>query len=46
MIAVPTWMGGNETCSMDAPNDKRLGFVMVRGYAPGSYNLTINYISP
>ena len=38
--------GAVEQCSLTVPSGATRGYVAVRGYAAGSYNLTIKYTSP
>ena len=35
-----------ETCAVDTPEGQSKAFVMVRGYASGTYNLEIQYVAP
>ncbi|PCI29253.1 MAG: peptidase M10 [SAR324 cluster bacterium] len=36
----------NETCSLDVPAGTTEAFVMVRGYAAGTYNMDVTYTTP
>jgi hypothetical protein len=36
----------NETCAIDTPAGQDKAFVMVRGYAAGSYRLEVKYLAP
>jgi hypothetical protein len=36
----------NETCAIDTPAGQGRAFVMVRGYAPGTYKLEVKYVTP
>lgn len=38
--------GPNETCSLSVPTGATRGYVAVRGYTAGTYNLTIKYTAP
>jgi serine protease len=38
--------GATETCSLTVPAGATRGYVAVRGYTAGSYNLTIKYTAP
>jgi len=42
----PFLLGANETCVVNVPSDKSQGFVMVRGYTAGNYNLTVTHTPP
>jgi hypothetical protein len=36
----------NETCAIDTPAGQGRAFVMVRGYAAGTYELEVKYVAP
>ncbi|AKQ69277.1 Bacterial leucyl aminopeptidase [Myxococcus hansupus] len=42
------YLGGTstETCTLEVPAGVTSAFVMVNGYAAGSFNLTVNYLTP
>jgi hypothetical protein len=42
----PFLVGADETCAVNVPSDKSHGFVMVRGYTAGHYNLTVTHTPP
>ena len=42
----PYTSGANETCELEVPANRNSFFVMVHGYANGSYNLEITYTKP
>ncbi|GHG98734.1 M57 family metalloprotease [Comamonas sp. JC664] len=42
----PYASGANETCDLTVPAGQTSAHVMVRGYASGTYNLTITYTKP
>ena len=45
-ICRPYLSHANETCELEVPSDRSKIFVMVRGYAAGSYKLEITYTKP
>ena len=45
-ICRPYLSHANETCEMEVPMNRNKVFVMVRGYAAGSYKLDIRYTKP
>jgi hypothetical protein len=42
----PYKTGPNESCSLSVPAGKTTAHIMVRGYAAGSYDLTVTYTKP
>jgi hypothetical protein len=42
----PYLNGPNETCTLTVPAGQSSAYIMVRGYAAGTYNLAINYTAP
>jgi hypothetical protein len=42
----PYLIGPNESCAVDVPAEKSEAFVMVRGYAEGTYDLEVTHAPP
>jgi hypothetical protein len=42
----PFTLGPQETCTLDVPASTSQAFVMVHGYAAGSYTLTVTHTPP
>ena len=42
----PYLEGPNETCTVTVPAGQSAAYIMVRGFAAGTYNLAINYTAP
>ena len=42
----PFLVGPNETCALNVPAGQTKGFVMVHGYAKGSYTLKVTHVPP
>lgn len=42
----PYLVGADEQCELDVPQDARVAFVMVRGYAAGHYDLHVEHTPP
>ncbi|HSP80015.1 MAG TPA: PPC domain-containing protein, partial [Myxococcaceae bacterium] len=42
----PYLSGASETCNLTVPSGQTKAYIMVRGYASGSYSLTIEYTKP
>ncbi len=42
----PYLSSANETCELEVPTTRSKIYVMVRGYAAGSYRLEVNYVKP
>ena len=42
----PYLVGPHESCAVDVPAERRAAFVMVRGYAEGTYDLEVTHTPP
>ena len=42
----PFSAGADETCAVDVPDGKQAASVMVRGFRPGNYTLTVTHTAP